>query len=88
MEHREKGETEKEEEKVLKKEREKLQESLQIKEEVNILRGGKHFNFENPFSMILFSPPTSYHFENFFQIIEKVFVTLFGPSFSLTIYIT
>jgi hypothetical protein len=27
----------------------KLQESPQIKGEVNILRGGKHFNFKKPF---------------------------------------
>jgi hypothetical protein len=27
----------------------KLQESLQIKGEVNMLRGEKHFNFKNPF---------------------------------------
>jgi hypothetical protein len=32
-----------------KKEKEKLQESLQIKGEVDILRGEKHFNFKNPF---------------------------------------
>jgi hypothetical protein len=69
------------------REREKFQESLQIKGEVNILRGGKHFNFKNPFYMIPFSPPP-YYFENLFQIIEKVFVTLFGPSFSLGIYMT
>jgi hypothetical protein len=31
------------------KEKEKVQESLQIKGEVNILRGEKHFNFKNPF---------------------------------------
>jgi hypothetical protein len=67
-----------------KREREKLQEFLQIKGEANILRG-KHFNFENPFYMIPFSPPPSNHFENLFQIIEKVFITLFGPSFSLAI---
>ncbi|WP_428025484.1 hypothetical protein, partial [Arcobacter sp.] len=48
--------------KSIEKEREKLQESLQIKGEVNILRGEKHFNFENPFYMIPFSPPPSYHF--------------------------
>jgi hypothetical protein len=30
-------------------EKEKLQESLQIKGEVNILRGEKHFNLKNPF---------------------------------------
>jgi hypothetical protein len=92
MAHREKREREREkeeeEEKVLKKEREKLQESLQIKGEVNIWREGKHFIFENPFYMIPFSPPPSYHFENLFQIIEKVFVTPFGPSISLAIYMT
>jgi hypothetical protein len=31
------------------KEKEKLQESLQLLGEVNILRGEKHFNFKNPF---------------------------------------
>jgi hypothetical protein len=31
------------------KEKEKLQQSLQIKGEVNISRGKKHFNFKNPF---------------------------------------
>jgi hypothetical protein len=87
-EHREKREREREEEKVLKKEREKLQESLQIKGEVNILRGEKHFNFETAFYMIRISPPPSYHFRNLFQIIEKVFVTLFIPSFSLAVYMT
>jgi hypothetical protein len=35
----------------------------------------------------IFFPP-SYHFKNHFQIIEKVFITLFGPSFSLAIYMT
>jgi hypothetical protein len=62
----EKREREREEEKVLKKGREKLQKSLQIKGEVNILEGGKYFNHENPFCMIPFSPPPSYHFENLF----------------------
>jgi hypothetical protein len=62
MEHREKREREREREsergrKSIEKEREKLQESLQIKGEINILRGGKHFNIENPFYMILFSSP-------------------------------
>jgi hypothetical protein len=32
-----------------KMEKEKLQESLQIKGEVNILRGEKHFNLKIPF---------------------------------------
>jgi hypothetical protein len=31
------------------KEKEKLQESLQVKGEVNILRGEKHLNLKNPF---------------------------------------
>jgi hypothetical protein len=35
------------------------------KGEVNILRGGKHFNFKNLF--IWFSRPSSYHFKNHFQ---------------------
>jgi hypothetical protein len=35
----------------------------------------------------IFSPP-SYHLKDLFQIIEKVFITLFGPSFSLAIYMT
>jgi hypothetical protein len=56
MEHRKKRE--KEEEKVLKKEKkERNQESLQIKGEVNILRGEKHFNFKNSFLYdSIFSP--------------------------------
>jgi hypothetical protein len=59
------------------------------KGEVNILRGEKYFNFKNIlFYMIPFSLPPSYHFENLFQIIEKIFITLFGPSFSLAIYMT
>jgi hypothetical protein len=73
--------------KYWKKER-KLQECLHIKGVVNILRGEKHFNFKILFYMILFSPPPSYHFEKLFQIIEKIFLTLFGPSYSLAIYMT
>jgi hypothetical protein len=47
---------EKEEEKVLKKER-KFQESHEIKGEVNILRGEKQFNFKNSFLYdSIFSP--------------------------------
>jgi hypothetical protein len=44
--------------KIIERERErerKLQESLQIKGEVNFLRGGKLLNIENSFYMILFS---------------------------------
>jgi hypothetical protein len=39
-------------------------------------------------NVIPFSHRPSYHFKNPFQIIEKVFLTLFGPSFSLAIYMT
>jgi hypothetical protein len=48
--HRKKREKSIEKEKKRKEkeeEKEKLQESLQIKGEVNILRGEKHFNFKN-----------------------------------------
>jgi hypothetical protein len=45
----------------------KLQESLQLKGEVNILRGEKYFSFKNSFDVISFSPPPSYHFKNPFQ---------------------
>jgi hypothetical protein len=70
-----------------KKKERKLQVSLQIKGEVNILSGEKHFK-NSVFYMIPFSPPPSNHFENLFQIIEKIFLILFGPSFSLVVYMT
>jgi hypothetical protein len=41
MEHKKKEER--------RRKKEKLQDSIQIKGEVNILRGEKHFNFKNPF---------------------------------------
>jgi hypothetical protein len=47
--------------------KEKLQESLQIKGEANILRGEKDFNFKFFFDVIPFSPCPSYHFKNPFQ---------------------
>jgi hypothetical protein len=37
------------------------------KGEVNILKGERYFNFKNPFDVISFSPPPSYHFKNPFQ---------------------
>jgi hypothetical protein len=46
-EHRKKEKKEKKEENG--KRKKKLQESTQIKGEVNILRGEKHFNFKDPF---------------------------------------
>jgi hypothetical protein len=59
------------------------------KGEVNIVRGEKYFNFEIFFLMW-------FHFLPFHHIIsknpskriEKIFLTLFGPPFSLAIYIT
>jgi hypothetical protein len=46
------------------KKKEKLQESLQIKGEVNILRGENTLISKILFDMITFSPPPSYHFKN------------------------
>jgi hypothetical protein len=46
------------------KKKEKLQESLQIKGEVNILRGENTLISKILFDMITFSPPLSYHFKN------------------------
>jgi hypothetical protein len=70
------------------KRKKKLQESPQIKGEVNILRGEKHFNFKEPFDVIPFSPLHPTISKTLFKIIEKVFLALFGPSFNLAIYIT
>jgi hypothetical protein len=56
--------------------------------EVNIWRGEKHFNIKILFDVIPFSPLPSYHLKTLYKIIEKVFLTLFGPSFSLVIYMT
>ncbi len=58
------------------------------KGEVNILRGEKHFNFKNPIQcdhIFLLHHTIS---KALFKIIEKNFLTLFGPSFSLAIYMT
>jgi hypothetical protein len=42
---------------IKKKEKEEIHTSLQIKGEVNILKGEKHFNFKNPFCCdSIFSP--------------------------------
>jgi hypothetical protein len=90
MEHIKKSER-KEEEKVLKKKKERKKATRVSSNK----RGSQYFNRRKTlqlqnflFYMILFSPPPSYHFENLFQIIEKIFLTLFGPSFSLAIYMT
>jgi hypothetical protein len=59
------------------------------KGEVNILRGEKHFNFKIFFLMWFYFLPLHHTISKTpSKIIEKVFLTLFGPSFSLAIYIT
>jgi hypothetical protein len=52
---------------IYKKNKEKLQESLQIKGEVNSLRGENTSTSKILFDVIPFSPPPSYHFKNPFQ---------------------
>jgi hypothetical protein len=42
----------------------KIQESLQIKGEVNIFRGKNTSTSKTLFHVIPFSPPPSYHFKN------------------------
>jgi hypothetical protein len=70
------------------KEKEKLQESLQIKGEVNILRR-KTLQLQKSFLMWFYFLPLHHTIsKTFSKIIEKVFLTLFGPSFSLAIYMT
>jgi hypothetical protein len=58
--------------------------------EVNILRGERHFNFKNPFQCDPIPPPSIIPFQKPFpkSLSEKVFLTPFGPSFSLAIYMT
>jgi hypothetical protein len=82
MKEREKKEKRKEEQK------EKLQESLQIRGKSIFWEEKNTSTSKILFNVIPFSPPPSYHFKNLSKIIEKVFLTLFGPSFSLAIYIT
>jgi hypothetical protein len=74
-----------------KREKEKnLQESLQIKGEVNILRGENTSTSKFLFDVIPFSPPPPHHTisKTLSKIIEKNSLTLFVPSFSLVIYVT
>jgi hypothetical protein len=61
------------------------------KREDNILRGEKHFNTSTSkifFMWFHFLPLHHTILKTIFKIIEKVFLTLFGPSFSLAIYMT
>jgi hypothetical protein len=50
-----------------KKEKEKLQESLEIKRESQYFERRKTMQLQNPFCMSSFSSPPSYHFRNPFQ---------------------
>jgi hypothetical protein len=59
------------------------------KREVNILRGEKHFKFKIFFLMWFHFLPLHHTIsKNPSKITKKVFLTLFGPSFSLAIYVT
>jgi hypothetical protein len=60
-------ENRKKEEKKRKKGKKEIQESPQIKGEVNILRGKNTSTSKILFDVILFSPPPLYHFKNPFQ---------------------
>jgi predicted Holliday junction resolvase-like endonuclease len=92
-EHRKKEEEK--ERKRIKKEKEKKKKKKKAprvssnKGEVNILRGEKYFNFKIFFLMSFhFLPLDHTILKTPSKIIEKVFLTRFRPSFSLTIYIT
>jgi hypothetical protein len=72
------------------KERKRKRKALRVssnKGEVNILRGEKTLQLHNSFFYVIFSPIISIS-KTLSKIIEKVFLTLFGPSFSLAIYMT
>jgi hypothetical protein len=59
------------------------------KGEVNILRGERHFNFKNPFRCDRIFSPSIVPFQKLFpKSLGKFFLTLFGPSFILAIYMT
>jgi hypothetical protein len=88
---------EKKRENILKKEKKKKRRGRKRKAprvssnkgEVNILRGETHFNFKIFFLMWFHFLPLHHTISKTpSKIIEKVFLTPFGPSFSLEIYIT
>jgi hypothetical protein len=59
------------------------------KGEVNILRGERHFNFKNSVRRdLIFSPSIIPLQKPFPKSLRKFFLTLFGPSFSLAVYMT
>jgi hypothetical protein len=60
------------------------------KGKINILRWDRHFNFKTPFQCdpIFSLSIIPFQKKNLSKIIEKVFLTHFGPSFHLAIYMT
>jgi hypothetical protein len=74
-------------EKEREKGKEKPQEYLQIKGKSIFWEEKKHFNFKKSF-LCDFLPLHHTISKTLSKIIEKVFLTLFGPSFSLAIYMT
>jgi hypothetical protein len=77
------------EKKESKKRKRKAPKVSSNKGEVNILRGERRFNFKNSFQCDpIFSPAIIPFQKSLSKIIEKFFLTLFGPSFSLATYMT
>jgi hypothetical protein len=70
------------------REKEKLQKSLQIKGKLASWEEKDALTSKILFNVIPFSTPPSYISKTLSKIIEKIFLTLFGPSFSLAIYMT
>jgi hypothetical protein len=81
-----KKEKERKKEKV--EEKEKLLESLQIKGNSIFWEEKNTSTSKILFDVIPFSPLHHTISKTLFKIIEKVFLTLFGPSISLAIYMT
>jgi hypothetical protein len=77
-------------EKKREKEKEKLQKSLQIKGKLTFWEEKYASTSKIVFNVIPFSPPPLHHTisKTLSKVIEKNFLTLFGPSFSLAIYMT
>jgi hypothetical protein len=78
--------------KEIKKKRGRKRKALRVssnKGKINILRGEKLFNFKIFFLMWYHFLPLHHSISKTpSKIIEKIFVTLFGSSFSLAFYIT
>jgi hypothetical protein len=70
------------------KKRKKLQNSLQIKGKLTYWEEKDLSTPKIYFDVIPFSPLHHTISKTLYKIIEKIFLTLFGPSFSLAIYMT